>query len=169
MYTRPLAAAGHLIDGTRIVGPTKSEAGRRRVALPVDLVDEVRAHLDQYVAPDRDALVFHTPTGLPLRGPNFHHVWARARKVAGEQFPPRDSTGCTFTTCAIPGTQMAAMTGASTRELMVRMGHSTPRAALIYQHATSDRDKAIAAALGDMISQARPAVPGMVPSAQLGL
>ena len=34
------------------------------------------------------------------------------------------------------------------RELMERMGHSSPRAALIYQHATRDRDEAIAAAMG---------------------
>ena len=31
---------------------------------------------------------------------------------------------------------------------MERMGHSSPRAAPIYQHATRDRDKAIAAAMG---------------------
>jgi hypothetical protein len=34
--------------------------------------------------------------------------------------------------------------GASLRELMDRMGHSTTRAALIYQHRTSLRDKMIA-------------------------
>ena len=45
---------------------------------------------------------------------------------------------------------MAAATGASTRELMRRGGHSTPAAALRYQHATEDRDKAIAEALGTM-------------------
>jgi hypothetical protein len=37
---------------------------------------------------------------------------------------------------------------------MARMGHSSPRAALIYQHATADRDKAIAAALGDLMTPA---------------
>ncbi|GAA2921954.1 hypothetical protein GCM10010478_22900 [Streptomyces erythrogriseus] len=41
--------------------------------------------------------------------------------------------------------------GASTRELMTRMGHSSSRAALIYQHMTSDRDRAIADRLGAMI------------------
>ena len=45
-----------------------------------------------------------------------------------------------------------AATGASTRELMARMGHSSPRAALIYQHATLERDRAIAAALGDLLT-----------------
>jgi hypothetical protein len=31
---------------------------------------------------------------------------------------------------------------------MARLGHSSPRAALIYQHATKQRDKSLAAALG---------------------
>ena len=46
---------------------------------------------------------------------------------------------------------LASTAGASTRELMTRMGHSSSRAALIYQHMTSDRDRAIADRLGVMI------------------
>ena len=38
---------------------------------------------------------------------------------------------------------------------MHRMGHGSMRAALIYQHATTDRDRAIAAALGVMVSARR--------------
>jgi hypothetical protein len=49
------------------------------------------------------------------------------------------------------GNTMAAATGASLRELTERMGHSSPRAALIYQHATRDRDEAIAAAMGEVV------------------
>jgi hypothetical protein len=37
---------------------------------------------------------------------------------------------------------------------MVRLGHSSPRAAMIYQHATKDRDKAIADALGKLVPDA---------------
>jgi hypothetical protein len=33
---------------------------------------------------------------------------------------------------------------------MARLGHSSPRAAMIYQHATRDRDQAIAKALGQL-------------------
>jgi hypothetical protein len=40
---------------------------------------------------------------------------------------------------------MAAGQGAS---LMECMGHSSARAALIYQHATQERDEAIAAGMG---------------------
>ncbi|NYH42890.1 integrase [Micromonospora jinlongensis] len=42
---------------------------------------------------------------------------------------------------------LAAASGASTRELMHRQGHATMRAALIYQHATGERDREIAQAM----------------------
>jgi hypothetical protein len=48
------------------------------------------------------------------------------------------------------GGNLAAATGASLKELMARLGHSSTRAALIYQHATRDHDQAIAEALGDL-------------------
>jgi hypothetical protein len=44
-----------------------------------------------------------------------------------------------------------------------RMGHSSPRAALIYQHATEDRDRVIADALADLVTPAQ-----VVPLRQLG-
>jgi len=53
------------------------------------------------------------------------------------------------------GGTLAAATGASLKELMARLGHSSTRAALIYQHATRDRDQAIAMALGDLARQVR--------------
>jgi hypothetical protein len=35
----------------------------------------------------------------------------------------------------------------TTKELMARIGHASPRAALIYQHATRERDESIASYL----------------------
>jgi len=49
----------------------------------------------------------------------------------------------------------SSATGASLKELMARLGHSSTRAALIYQHATRDRDQAIAKALGGLVQQVR--------------
>ena len=47
---------------------------------------------------------------------------------------------------------------------MARMGHASARAALIYQHATEDRDQAIAMALGKMINASKKANrPRLVP------
>jgi hypothetical protein len=38
---------------------------------------------------------------------------------------------------------------------MARLGHSSTRAAMIYQHATRDGDEAIAKALGGLMHQVR--------------
>ncbi len=52
---------------------------------------------------------------------------------------------------------MAARTpGVTTKELMARIGHASPRAALIYQHATEQRDRKIAAYLDQAIEPPRP-------------
>ena len=53
------------------------------------------------------------------------------------------------------GGTLAATTGATPKELMTRLGHSSTRAAMIYQHATRDRDTAIAQALGTLADNAR--------------
>ena len=50
---------------------------------------------------------------------------------------------------------MAADAGASTRELMHRLGQSTMNAALIYQHATAKRDREIAAGIDMRLARAR--------------
>lgn len=51
------------------------------------------------------------------------------------------------------GATLAAQTGATLAELMSRLGHSTPRAALRYQHATQGRDAEIARRLSAMASE----------------
>ena len=40
-------------------------------------------------------------------------------------------------------------------ELMAHLGHSSPRAALIYQHATEERDREIAEWQDDVIAEAK--------------
>lgn len=45
---------------------------------------------------------------------------------------------------------MAARTGATTAELQARLGHSTAKAAMLYQHSDADRQRDIAAALSAM-------------------
>jgi integrase len=50
----------------------------------------------------------------------------------------------------LTGAVLAALSGATLAELMARLGHSTPQAALRYQHAAAGRDKAIAARLSEL-------------------
>jgi hypothetical protein len=50
---------------------------------------------------------------------------------------------------------MAAAQGASLNELTEQMGHSSTRAALIYLHATRERDQKIAAGMGKLFADAK--------------
>jgi hypothetical protein len=52
-------------------------------------------------------------------------------------------------------TLAATVPGTSVRNLMERGGHSTARAALIYQHSAPDVDTLLAAGLGRLIAAAR--------------
>lgn len=126
----------------------KSRAGRRTVAFPADLVPELRRHLDRFAEPGPNGLVFIGPKGAALRRNNFRRIWVRACAAAG-------APGVHFHDLRHTGGTLAAATGATLKELMARLGHSSPRAAMIYQHATSDRDQAIAQALGTLARQAR--------------
>ncbi|HTX00161.1 MAG TPA: tyrosine-type recombinase/integrase [Acidimicrobiales bacterium] len=49
---------------------------------------------------------------------------------------------------------LAARTGATTKELMGRLGHASPQAAMVYQHAAADRDRLIAEGLDAMAAEA---------------
>lgn len=59
------------VDGKFIEGPTKSEAGRRDVAIPEVIVPELRAHLDEHAQAGDDGRVFVGPTGAIPRRTNF--------------------------------------------------------------------------------------------------
>jgi len=50
------------------------------------------------------------------------------------------------------GATMAAQSGTTLKELMDRLGHTTPKAALVYQHTASDRDQLIAERLSARMS-----------------
>ena len=126
----------------------KSRAGRRTVTFPVELVPELRWHLERFAALGERGLVFTGPKGAPLRRSNFRPIWNAA---CGRAVMP----GLHFHDLRHVGGTLAAATGASLKELMARLGHSSTRAAMIYQHATKDRDLAIAKALGGLVQQVR--------------
>jgi integrase len=106
------------------------------------LVDAMKRRLAEFPAED-EGLVFRGPLGAPLRRNNFHRSVRWSQSVVQAGLP----AGCHFHDLRHSGNNLAAASGASTRELMHRMGHGTMRAALIYQHATGERDREIADAL----------------------
>ncbi len=73
----------------------------------------------------------------------IYRYWYAAREAAGR--PDLRVHDLRHT-----GAVLAAQTGATLAELMARIGHSTPQAALRYQHAARGRDAKIAAALSEL-------------------
>ena len=69
--------------------------------------------------------------------------------------PRIEAKGFRFHDLRHTGNTLAASSGASTRELMHRMGHGSMRAALIYQHVSSQRDREIAAAIDARIGRSK--------------
>ncbi|UDY35697.1 site-specific integrase [Dermatobacter hominis] len=136
------ATAEHLGMDTVGFGPPKSDAGYRTLAIPAPLVPELERHLGIYAAPGPDGLVFVGPLGAPLSRGNFTHQWKPARIAAG--LP----AGFRYHDLRHTHMTAAAESGASTKELMRRLGQSSPAAALRYQHATDRRDVEIADAVG---------------------
>lgn len=133
-----------LDDGTVIFKEPKTAASRRTVAYPEAIASEVVDHLARFVGPGRDALVFTGErSGEALRPHVFGIAWRKARAAAGR--PDLHLHDLRHTSLTL-----AAATGATLAELMHRAGHSTPHAALRYQHATAERDRVISEALSDL-------------------
>jgi integrase len=128
-------------------GEVKSAASRRTVVIPAAILADLEIHLSQFAEPTPTGWVFVGAEGGRLRRSNFRKVWVAAVREAGL------ADGFRFHDLRHTGNTLAAATGASTKELMSRMGHASPRAALIYQHATHDRDAVIAAALSDLVRE----------------
>jgi integrase len=130
-------------EGGRSVKDPKSRAGKRGVSIPPHLMPAVEDHLRDHVAPARDALLFPSRAGVQLSPASLYAMYYPARKAAGRpdlRFHDLRHTGAT----------LAAHGGATLKELMARLGHSTVSAAMRYQHVAAGRDKVIAASLSDM-------------------
>jgi integrase len=112
--------AQQIVGLGRIMTDPKSDAARRVVTLPELVVLSLGDHLRRWTAPADDSPVFVGPEGRPVTRATLSEIWRAA--VA----------------------QTARMPGITTKELMARIGHASPRAALFYQHATVERDRAAA-------------------------
>lgn len=143
------------LDQRRAVIPDAA-LGRRRPALPpVAPPPEAEVVASKAAAPilgsDADAPLFTGPAGGRLRRATSSRVWRAAVAATGApaELRPHDLRHHAATlTARVPGI--------TTKELMARIGHASPRAALIYQHATEERDRAIASYLEEIVAASRP-------------
>jgi integrase len=151
------------VGGQYQITTPKSEASIRDVAIPPHLVPIIEDHLAKHVGRSRDSLLFPAGGGNPPQGGADQR-----QSTADEGFPPRHLQPSTLArhwykaraAAGRPdlrwhdlrhsGAVLAAATGASLAELMARLGHSTPQAAMRYQHAAQGRDREIAALLSKL-------------------
>lgn len=126
-------------------GPPKSQAGRRTLHLPPGVARALVQHLEVFVADDREALVFTTEAGRPVDKSRRSTLMRRARQAVERE-------DLTWHHLRHTGMTLAAATGAPLAQLQRRLGHSTVRASLIYQHASDDADRLLAERLDSLVS-----------------
>lgn len=138
---------------TLVKGP-KTTAGTRDVVVPPHVLDDLREHLLQHTAPGKDGLLFPSPGGGHLAPSTFYgkaaSVDAEGRIVRRGRgyYEARRQAGrddLNFHALRHTGLTNAATVGATLAELMAMAGHSSPAAAMRYQHASRDRMSELAA------------------------
>ena len=123
-------------DGEFHVGPPKTAAGIRDVAVPPHIRPMLKAHLGRHVGRGPEALLFSVD-GEPMTGDQYRTHWEKARAaIRRPKLRVHDLRHV--------GAVLAAQAGATTAELMHRIGHTTPQMALRYQHVAAGRDAEIA-------------------------
>lgn len=123
--------------GEFFVGPPKTAAGIRDVAVPPHIRPIVLSHLNNHVGKSKDALLFPGADGGHLRADLYRTHWEKARTAIGKpHLRVHDLRHV--------GAVLAAQSGATTAELMYRLGHTTPQMALRYQHVAEGRDAELA-------------------------
>jgi integrase len=118
----------------------KTDAGKRPVSVPPHVLPYLAEHMEQWAGLER---VFVGRNGNPMRGDAIRQAFTRARELVG-------MPGFRFHDLRHTGQTLAAATGATTKDLMRRLGHASPAAANRYLHTVEGRDAEIAAALSDL-------------------
>lgn len=130
------------------VGETKTEAGVRTVDIPPHLIPAFEKKLAS-IPDDPETRLFPPKSDRPgawLRQSTFYRHFHRARAAAKR-------TDLRFHDLRHTCATLAAQNGATIAELMAILGHSTPAAAMRYQHAAQGRGKKIAAAMSAMLEE----------------
>jgi integrase len=131
------------VHNTLVVGAPKTDAGIRDVTVPPHVAKELRAHMEAHTANGPEAFVFTTTRGRRLSQTAF-------TKSAKNGFASVGKPDMRVHDLRHVGATLAAQAGATTKELMSRIGHTTPAMAMRYQIAAQERDAAIADKLSEL-------------------
>ncbi|MGB3352675.1 MAG: site-specific integrase [Mycobacterium sp.] len=137
--------AATLVGNDLVVGRPKTDAGIRDVTVPPHVAELLRVHLQTYTGKSADAFVFTTTRGERLSATAFRKsVKAGCASVGKPDMRIHDLRHV--------GATLAAQAGATTKELMSRLGHTTPGMAMRYQIAAQERDAKIAEAMSALVN-----------------
>jgi len=139
-----------------IEGTPKTDAGIRTVAIPSRLHDELQAHLDTYVAPGVDGLLFPGPSGGHLTSSGLYGEKPGVRKHGKGRKHPSKGRGWfrARVEAGVPNARWhllrhtaiseAVDAGARPADLLARFGHTDMATSAIYQHAAAEADDNLA-------------------------
>ena len=113
-------------------------------------LESIQGHLATHVGQGPDELLFPAGPGGHLAPSTLKRHFYAARNEAGRP-------DLRFHDLRHSGAVLAALSGATLAELMARLGHSTPAAAMRYRHAAAGRDQVIAEELSRLARGERPA------------
>lgn len=125
------------------VGLPKTAAGIRDVAVPPHVRPTLQAHLETHVGRAADSLLFGRDDGSHMHPDSYRSYFLKARDAIGKP-------NLRVHDLRHVGAVLAAQSGATTAELMHRLGHTTPEMALRYQHVAEGRDAELAERLSKL-------------------
>lgn len=126
----------------RVVSTPKTASGTRTVHVPPPFLPLLQKHLLEHAAAG--------PEGLLFPGDRTDHM--SVRYLMDRYRPAREAAGrpdLTIHHLRHTALTLAGQHGATAAELQARAGHASQAAMAIYQHATLDRDKALAKRIGE--------------------
>lgn len=126
------------------IGPPKTKAGVRTVAVPPHLAPALRSWADAHTG-EPTGLLFPASDGVSPMGQT---VLREAHKRAAERIK---RPSLTLHDLRRTGATLAAQSGATVREVMRMLGHTQPGVAMLYQVADAERDRERAERMSRMV------------------
>ncbi|QBJ00221.1 tyrosine integrase [Mycobacterium phage Pharaoh] len=128
-----------------VVGNTKTVRSKRPVTVPPHVATMIREHMADRTKMNKgpEALLVTTTQGNRLSKSAFTRSLKKGYAKIGR-------TELRIHDLRAVGATLAAQSGATTKELMARLGHTTPRMAMKYQMASELRDEAIAKKMSEL-------------------
>ncbi|UJD20964.1 tyrosine integrase [Mycobacterium phage HarryHoudini] len=134
-----------------VVGNTKTVRSKRPVTVPPHVAAMIREHMADRTKMNKgpEALLVTTTQGQRLSKSAFTRSLKKGYAKIGR-------TDLRIHDLRAVGATLAAQSGATTKELMVRLGHTTPRMAMKYQMASEARDEEIAKRMSELAGAGKP-------------